>query len=280
MTGTVGAVDAKDFAEVAKTRAAMLRESVDDPREPVAQVLDDDAGGVPVRIYLPAGATGSILFVHGGGFVYGEPDTHDAHARRMAVRTGRAVCFVHYRRAPEAPYPAAVEDVLVVSDWWHDRLDSLGLDPAQQVALGDSAGANLAFVAALHHRERYQRLVLVYPFLDPGLGSYERENDCEQLSLERSAWFWRLYAPDQARWREPDLDPLTVSSYAGLPPTLIQLAEKDVLVSTGRLLADRLRVSGVEVEVREYPGVHHGFWRRFDNDQSEPAQADLAAWLG
>ncbi|MGC4146601.1 alpha/beta hydrolase fold domain-containing protein, partial [Escherichia coli] len=92
----------EDLAEVAQTRAAMTAEAAGDHREGVHEVRDVDAAGVPCRLYRPsAEPAGLLLFFHGGGFVYGDLDTHDAHCRRVANRTGWAVLAVHYRRAPE-----------------------------------------------------------------------------------------------------------------------------------------------------------------------------------
>lgn len=259
----------------------MTTGALTEPREEVASVVDLDADSVPARVYLPAGeAAGGLIWCHGGGFVYGDPGVHDAHARRMANRTGRAVLYIHYRRAPEDPFPAAVDDVRAASDWWlREGAAASGVDPADQVMLGDSAGANLALGLALRDLDRYAALVLVYPFLDPHGSTYDAARDNEELSLATCDWFWRAYAPDPADWADPDLDPLQAASFEGLPRTLVQVAEHDVLTSSGEALAARLRQEGVEVSLELYPGVHHGFWRRFDNDQAEPAQDDLVRFL-
>ena len=279
--------------EVARTRTAIRAEASEQPREEVGAVHDLDADGVPVRLYLPVTASAgppidtidavdtidTITYLHGGGFVYGDPDTHDAHTRRVVNRTGRAVLFVHYRRAPEDPYPAAVDDVETATAWWADHAATHHLDRGRQFLLGDSAGANLGLGLAFRHPDRYAALALVYPFCDPAGTTYDSTVVEPELSVAECRWFWEQYAPDPAHWAEPDCDPLLHPAYGGLPPTLVQLAEHDVLSPIGHLVAERLIEAGVAAQVITYPGTHHGFWRRFDNPQAEPAAIDLAQWL-
>lgn len=270
----------EELAEIARTRRGALAEAARMSREPVASVTDLDADGVPCRLFVPSGARTAITYLHGGGFVYGEPDTHDAYCRRLANRTEQAVLFVHYRRAPEDHYPAAVDDARAATDWWTaigcpDR----GLDPARQVLLGDSAGANLALGLALRERARYAAMVLVYPFLDPAGGSYATDLPDPELDAEACTWFWELYAPDRSRWSEVALDPLLSPDFTGLPPTLIQLAELDVLTPTGLAVAAALTAAGVPTRTRTYPGVPHGFWRHSEYPAAAEALAHLDAFL-
>jgi acetyl esterase len=138
--------------EIARRRREHRTAAGADPREPVAQARDVDAGGVPCRLYLPESRgelPGAIVFLHGGGFVFGELDTHDPQSRRLANRTGMAVLAVDYRRPPEHRFPAAPDDVDVALSWLRDQADGLGLDAARVVALGDSAGGKLALEGAL-----------------------------------------------------------------------------------------------------------------------------------
>jgi acetyl esterase len=266
-----------DLAEVARTRADMTAGAVDDVREEVARVEDLDADGVRCRLYQPADTAGVLLFLHGGGFVYGDLDTHDAHCRRLVDRTGWSVLAVHYRRAPEDPFPAAVEDAETVASWVATRPPALGA-PGQLAISGDSAGANLALGVSLRHPDLFTAQVLVYPFLDPSGDSYDRTIPDPDFGVDDLLWFWRLYVGPG----DPDsviLDPLRAPSFRGLPRTLLQLAALDVLTSTGRRLTERLTTDDVTVEEVTYPGVGHGFWRHDDNDQHEPAMADLARFL-
>ncbi|MEO5853849.1 MAG: alpha/beta hydrolase [Nocardioides sp.] len=263
----------EDRAEVAETRTGMAAEAAAEAtaREDVARVEDLDLGGVPGRLFEPAGATGLLLFLHGGGFVFGDLETHDAHCRRMAARTGWAVLAVHYRRAPEHAYPAAVEDADAVAGWLLAHAADLGPAGARLAVSGDSAGGNLALGLALRHPGLFAAQVLVYPFLDPSCASYDRTIPEPDFGVDVLAWFWGLYLQGREPGTDPDLDPLVAASFEGLPPTLVQLAELDVLTPTGRLLAERLAADGVPVEVETYAGVGHGFWRHPDNDRMEPA---------
>jgi acetyl esterase/lipase len=274
----VPTVTDEDRAAVAKTRAEDAAGAAAERREAVAEVREIDARGVPCRLYRPAVPVGLFLYFHGGGFVYGDLDTHDAHCRRMANRTRWAVLAVHYRRAPEAAYPAAAEDVATVVGWIVDKAPQL-LGRRPVVVGGDSAGGNLALGVALRHPTAFSGLVLVYPFLDTTCDTYDRSITVSDLPVEDAAWFWRMYLQELEADAEVRADPLRAESYAGLPPTLLQLAQLDVLTPTGRLLADRLAGDEVPVDVVVYPGVGHGFWRRDDNDQHEPAQEHLAGFL-
>jgi acetyl esterase len=271
-------VSEQDLAEVEQTRASMEAEALEDLREDVKRVEEVSAAGVPCRLYVPDGADGLLLYLHGGGFVYGDLDTHDAHCRRMARRTGWAVLAVHYRRAPEHAYPAAVEDAETVGVWLETgpaEIDGLG---GRLVASGDSAGANLALGLTLRHRSLFEALVLVYPFLDPSCSSYDATVPDPDFGIDDLAWFWKLYVQD-ADASHVDVDPLRSAEFRGLPRTLVQLAELDVLTTTGRGLVQRLADDEVAVETITYPGVGHGFWRHDDNDQHEPALADLVRFL-
>jgi acetyl esterase len=272
-------VSEEDLTEVAQTRASMEREALDEPREHVERVEDMWVAGVPCRLYVPEGAGGLQLYLHGGGFVYGDLDTHDAHCRRMARRTGWAVLAVHYRRAPEHPYPAAVEDVETVGVWLATGPAEVAGLGGRLVASGDSAGANLALGSALRHRSLFEAMVLVYPFVDPSGASYDATLPVDGWGIEDLAWFWKLYLQG-GEASHADADPFGAAEFRGLPRTLLQLAELDVLSTTGRTLAKRLAGDGVAVETVSYPGVGHGFWRHDDNDQHEPALVDLARFLG
>ena len=156
----------EDRAEVAQTRAEAAAEAAVEPRESIAEVRDVDAAGVPCRLYAPTTPRGLLLYFHGGGFVYGDLDTHDAHCRRTVNRSGWAVLAVHYRRAPEAPFPAAVDDATAVGDWVASRRGDL-VDDVPLRGGGDSAGANLALTVALAPPRRLRRAAAGLPVPRP-----------------------------------------------------------------------------------------------------------------
>jgi len=269
----------EDLAEVAETRATMTVVAADELREDVARVEDLDLDGVPGRLYEPQDAAGMMVFFHGGGFVFGDLDTHDAHCRRLSNRTGWAVLAVDYRLAPEQPYPAAVEDADTVAAWLLAHATGLGPAATRLAVGGDSAGANLALGLALRQPGLFAAQVFVYPFLDPSCESYDQTILDPDFGVEDLAWFWRLYLQGRDPGTDPDLDPLRAESFAGLPPALVQLAELDVLTAPGRQLAEQMASDGVPVEVETYSGVGHGFWRHPDNDRHAPALDGIRDFL-
>jgi acetyl esterase len=268
-----GSVREEDRDLIARTRVAMSADAVLEVKEPVDLVRDLDAGGVPSRLYAPADARDLLIYLHGGGFVYGDRGTHDGIARRLANRTGWSVLLVDYRRAPDHPCPAAVDDTRAAADW---AIDQAAADGWNRIALiGDSAGGNLVLGEALRRPGRYAALCLVYPFLDPTGDSYDAAREDPDLTLAEASWYWQQYLQgSDCTGAHPERGDL-----GGAPPTLIQLAERDVLYGAGRALALRLAQDGVPAQVQDYPGVTHGFWRHTDNDQSEPALAAVAAFL-
>lgn len=264
----------------AQARAAAALES----REPVALARDLDADGVPCRLLVSSATRdrqpGVLLFLHGGGFVFGDLDTHDPQARRLANRTGLAVLAVGYRRPPEHPFPAAPDDVDTVLGWLAGRGDELGVDTDVLVTLGDSAGGNLALVAALRHPGRLRATVLVYPFLDPEQGFTSYAQTGVGMTAGECTWFWEQYAASPADLRDPGLAPLRSAGLGTLPPTLVQVADHDVLVGEDHELARRLAEADVAVELTTYDGMVHGFWRHPEIfDAAEVALAEIADFL-
>ena len=263
----------EDRQEIHEGRAAMLDEIDLEPFVELAAVADVDAAGVRCRVLTPWDARGTLLYLHGGGFVFGNADTHERIARRLAATTGRVVVLADYRLAPEDLFPAAYDDALAVADW----LTGSGL-PAPYAVLGDSAGANLALGLALARPRLFVSQALVYPFLDVSLAGYDRALPDSAEQLEEYAWYWRQYLPEGAE-TDPRADPLCAESYDGLPPTLIQSAGLDALTTVGRDLAARLESDGVEVETEVFDGMAHGFWRRAEFGQSQLALESVAAFL-
>lgn len=267
--------------DVDEQRRLARQQAAAEPREEVGHVEDVDAAGVPCRLYLPARASGgAILFLHGGGFVFGDLDTHDPQARRMANRTGLAVLAVDYRRPPEHRFPAAPADVDAALAWLVGAAPALGLDVSRLVALGDSAGGNLALVAALRNPNVFAATVLVYPFIDPRqrYDSYRRE--AGGLGADEAAWYWQQYARSADDYADPDLAPIDSEALHTLPPTLVVAAEHDPLVDEDVELARLMREAGVPTELTTYAGMVHGFWRQPAMfDAAEESLAEIADFL-
>ena len=252
------------------------------PREDVAEVVDLDAGGVPCRLYRPADALpGVVLHAHGGGFVLHDVEVHDVPCRRLANRAGRAVLSIDYRLAPEHPYPAAVRDLDAVLGW----LDGHGADhglAGPTYGHGDSAGAQLALVAALRHPGRLAALALVYPFLDPGASSESHRTETTGLGAADVAWYWRHYVGEHPDLTDPDLAPLAADpgALAALPPTYVATAEHDAARDEGEALARMVAAAGVETVAMRWLGQPHGFWRHPDAyAAAEPLMQSVAAFL-
>ncbi|WP_049563299.1 alpha/beta hydrolase [Nonomuraea sp. SBT364] len=262
-----------DLAKIQELRAV---DGFAEHRGPLPQlpfVRDETAGEVPIRIYradrgdepLPV-----LVYFHGGGWVFGSVKRNDALGRDLAIRTGAVVVSVDYRLAPEHPFPAAADDAWTV-------LRDIFARPAfyqstGSVALiGDSAGGNLAAVAAWQARDAGLRLahqVLVYPVLDasPETPSYTEFAKGYGLDAAEMDWYVRQYAGDADR-ADPRLSPLRLASAEGLPPATVVTAGCDVLRDEGERYGRRLAEAGVPVEVKRFDGAVHGFFglpRLFD----------------
>ncbi len=274
-----------DVAEVVAWRADARAEAMALPREDVARVLDVDADGVPARLYVPLAAVedptaGVIVHAHGGGFVFGEVEVHDGHTRRLANRSGLAVLSVDYRTPPEHPFPAAPDDLDTAVAWLEREGGRHGVG-GPVVAHGDSAGGNLALVAALRHPGRFAALVLIYPFLDPTMAGESYRTHADGFGPEESGWYWQQYAGGStAALSDPDLAPLLSDRLSTLPPTLVVTAEHDPLRDEGELLATMLAEQGVAVVSTRYQGQVHGFWSHPDEyAAAEPLMRQVAGFV-
>ncbi|WP_372070678.1 alpha/beta hydrolase [Tistrella mobilis] len=236
-----------------------------------ALVLKGAAGDRPARIYRPDGGDGSpapaLLFLHGGGWVLGDLDTHDDICRRLAVGSGAVVISLDYRLAPEHPFPAGFDDAVAAFRDLAGRAGALGLDPARLAIGGDSAGGNLAAAAAIALRDAGDAVqpvfqLLIYPATDLGTGEKREKKPGEGLFLTERLlrWFRACYIPDQAvSLEDPRLSPIHAPSLAGLPPAHILTARFDPLQSEGEAYAAALKAAGVAADHHCAEGMFHGF---------------------
>jgi acetyl esterase len=228
---------------------------------PVADVSDvtvpGPAGELSARVYRPAagGALPTVVLFHGGGWVIGDLDTHDNMARSICRDCDAVVLSVDYRLAPEAPFPAAVEDAVAATRWAGAHLEELGGSDVLAVA-GDSAGGNLAAVVAQQLRDSggpaIAAQLLVYPATDV-LGDYPSRFDNGEgyfLDLPTMAWFMEQYAAEAEHHGDPRLSPMRADSLEGLPPAVVVTAEYDPLRDEGEAYAAALAAAGVRVETR------------------------------
>ncbi|HTP61717.1 MAG TPA: alpha/beta hydrolase [Burkholderiales bacterium] len=227
-------------------------------------------GPVPVRAYRPKGAgkdevLPALVYIHGGGWVIGDLDTHDVVCRTLANGARCAVFSVEYRKAPESPFPAAVEDCFAALQFVSREEKQLRINAKQLAVGGDSAGGNLATVMALMARDAgapaISFQVLIYPGVDQRMAhaSIKRNGEGYLLTEKSMLYFRGHYLPnekDRLDWRA---SPLLAKSLQGLPPAILLTAGFDPLVDEGREYAERMQKEGVKVEYKNYPGMVHGF---------------------
>ncbi|MET8574086.1 alpha/beta hydrolase [Streptomyces sp. NPDC005012] len=232
------------------------------------------SGAVPVRVYTPSAADshGVIVYFHGGAFFLGSLETHDHVARSLAAETGLKVVSVGYRLAPEAAFPAGLDDCHAVVRWVAEQGETLGWDGRTLAVAGDSSGGNFAAaVAARAHDEGFDRIthqILYYPSLDldfdvdryPSLRENAVGNGLETAGLKPFNAFYLDSGADPA---DPLVSPVKRPDLTGLPPALVVTAEFDPLRDEGELYGRRLREAGVDATVARYPGAGHGFVQHF-----------------
>jgi acetyl esterase len=252
-------------------------------------------GAIPLRLYrhrAPAAREPQpvVVFFHGGGWVFGDLETHDNLCRSLANVAGCSVVSVDYRLAPEAKFPVAVDDAFAATQWMADNAQTLGLDRGRLAVAGDSAGGNLATVVSLMAARSgaikivYQ--VLLYPTTDLALthDSYRRAGQQFNLTTAAMRWFRELYlsAPDEIDdWRA---SPLRAKEFVNMPPAFIATAGCDPLCDEGEAYARLLERNNVPVTLRHFPGQMHGFAsmvgfvRAADQVLADAGAALKAAW--
>jgi acetyl esterase/lipase len=229
-----------------------------------------EVGDVSVRIVRPPDSAGTLpvtLYMHGGGWVLGNAQTHDRLVRELAVGTGAAIAFVEYDRSPEAHYPVAIEQGYATARWIVREGAAHQLDPDRMAVAGDSVGGGMTAALALMANDRgdvrFVQQSMYYPVTEAAMhtGSFEQFEDGYFLTAKAMAWFWDAYLPDVERRSEPYASPLraTDEQLAGLPPAFVIVDEADVLRDEGEAYAARLRAAGVAVTTVRYDGITHDF---------------------
>ena len=254
-------------------RTAMRRQTaLAGGRQPIGETRDLDvptaAGPMRARLYVPrSGVTGPLLvFLHGGGMIYGDLDTHDAPCRLLAERADVRVLALDYRLAPEHRYPAGLEDSWAGYQWAVEHADELGADPDRVAVGGDSAGGYLSAAVAIKAAEAgvpcaFQ--LLVYPATNHAEVSESRRMFSDGFYLDQAFLDLAVdtyLAPDDDR-REPQISVQFTEKFPeGLAPALVVTAGFDPLRDEGEVYARTLAEAGVPVELKRYPGFIHGFF--------------------
>ncbi len=260
--------------------------------EAMAEVRDLEypaaAGNQRARLYVPPGAEEGPLLVyyHGGGFVIGDVETHDAPCRLIAKQARIRVLSVEYRLAPEHPFPAAVEDSLAAYRWARANAAELGAEPGRIAVGGDSAGGNLSAVIAqlaTAAGEAPQSQILIYPTVEsitewPSLAKFGKGYI---LTTEDREYFMGNYLPPGTDKRDPRVAPLLAADLSGLPPAIVLTADFDPLRDEAECYVDALRTAGNEVEHLRIAGMGHGFIHMIGiQDSARTATVQLAEAVG
>jgi acetyl esterase len=250
--------------EAARQMMVASRHAFDPPARGIA-IVRDIVGPVPMRLYDPRTERGPgpvLLFIHGGGWVIGDLDTHEPVCIEVAIELDIPVVAVDYRLAPESPFPAAVEDSIAAARWVASGPQELGRIPTGMFVAGDSAGGNLSAVVSAALRDEPAAVPihgqwLIYPAADPTVPypSYDQFCDGHLLTRESMDWFEESYSGPKGDWRYSPL----LKGTAGLPPTLVVTAGLDPIRDQGRAYAARCAEAGVETIYLEAPGTIHGF---------------------
>jgi acetyl esterase len=259
---------------------AMLRQSVHDSSVAIPgaadavvysvedRSMDGPGGALALRIYTPEGQGPFpvTLYMHGGGYVVGDLDTQDMIARAFCAWGETVVVSVDYRLAPEHPFPAAPDDVFAALQWAVAHAAEIGGDPSRIAVAGDSAGGNLACAAALRARDEggpaLRAQVNLY-----GSCNYPSEDTASArefaegpiLKKDDVDWFWEQYLTSPAEQDDPQASPVRAASHADLPPAFIATAECDPSRDDAEAFAAKLESAGVQVEMKRYAGMVHGF---------------------
>jgi acetyl esterase len=251
-------------------------------KQDVAQVRDitipGPAGSLTVRLYRATDAADQpvCMFFHGGGFMLGNLDTHDALCRALAHRSGAAVIAVDFRLAPENKFPAATSDCLAATRWILEHAGSLGLSAQRFAVAGESSGGNLAASVALQLRAyglTPSLQVLLYPLVDmePGGPSYQQFATGFLLTAQRTEHYINNYLRSARDKADLLASPLRDPSPALSPSTFLLTAGLDLSTSSAQQYGDRLHSVGVSVERAHFEGWPHGFLFWGDEDGSTKA---------
>ncbi len=233
-------------------------------------IAGKSGNSVPVRLYRPDRLSSEarlpgLLYAHGGGWVFGNLDSHDVLCAQLAIEAGIVVLAVDYRLAPETRFPGAFDDVVAGLQWLAANGPSIGVDPAKLAIGGDSAGGNLAAAVAIWARDhggpKLRMQLLAYPVTDlvARAKSYRRFADGYGLNAATMEWFIDHYTPDKASRDDWRVSPIRAKSLAGLPPALVVTAGYDPLRDEGRAYAWRLQQDGTVADLVEFGGMLHGF---------------------
>ena len=245
---------------------------------PIAEVKDHDipvdGGDIKARLYSGFGSNALIIYFHGGGFVFGNLQTHDSVCRLIAKESGCNVLSVDYRLAPEHKFPTAVNDAYAAYSWVLDNCGSLGIAKGKIGLAGDSAGSNLSAVISMKARDNGLQIpkaqLLFYPVVaaDISSKSHREFSDGYFLTGALSAWFMKQYMNSPSDLLNPEFAVMNSSDFSGIPETIVFTAEYDPLRDQGESFVARLRANGTNATGVRALGMIHGFASFFEISRS------------
>ncbi len=240
------------------------------PADVSEKTVNIDGKPLKLTIVRPAGAKGvlpAFMFFHGGGWILGDFPTHERFVRDLVADSGAAAVFVNYTPSPESRYPVAINEAYAATQWVAENGAQIHVDGKRLAVVGNSVGGNMAAVVALMAKAKgtptLRAQVLFWPVTNANFenASYAEFANDHFLTKDMMAWFWGAYTTDPKQRQEIYASPLlaTPEQLKGLPPTLVQTAEKDVLRDEGEAYARKLDAAGVNVVATRYNGMVHDF---------------------
>lgn len=234
------------------------------------KTITSDGLTVKLNIVRPQGKTGKLpafMFIHGGGWILGDYPTHKRFVRDLVVASGYTAVFVNYTPSPEAKYPTAINEIYAATKWVSEHGDEINVDGKRLAMVGNSAGGNMAAAVTLMAKEKkgpeIKSQILFWPVADAGFDteSYQKFATDRFLTASVMKWMFDQYTTDQKEREGIYISPARASSekFKGLPPTLIQVAENDILRDEGETLGRKLDEAGVQVTTVRYNGMIHDF---------------------
>jgi acetyl esterase len=248
--------------------------------------IQGPGGWLALRVYRPAGSGPHpvLIYLHGGGFVFGGLETTDRFARAITNLVPCVAISVDYRLSPETKFPGALEDAFAALRWVAGSATELGIDPARIAVGGFSAGANLAAGVAMLARDRGGPAV-AFQLLVQGMfdarceATTHREFDGIVMTADDMRWFWAQYLGDPADTDHPHVSPIRATDLRGLAPALVVTGECDLLRDEGEAYGKRLIDAGVDATIRRYDAMPHGFLSMPTIDTTTRAMDEIVAAL-
>jgi acetyl esterase len=260
------ALEARRVLETAQASVAVDTSGIDEKEKTITA----DGFEIVLNIVRPRGVTRKLpvfMFIHGGGWVLGDYQTHRRVVRDLVVESGFSAVFVNYTRTPDAAYPQQINEIFAATKWVADHGDEINVDARNLAVVGNSVGGNMTAVTALKAKEnggpKIKAQIMMWPIVDADFEteSYHQFGLDRFLSKALMKWMYDMYIPDPAKRTDIHASPLraNVEQLRGLPPALIQVAENDILRDEGEAYGRKLDEAGVEVSTVRYDGMIHDF---------------------